>query len=522
MTGRGFLKAVVNAVAAGRWVTFGAVSVLLFLVSAAWAISAPLGAGPDEPAHIIKAASVARGQFIGDVTDQPAVTSVQVPTGLADASAWPCYAFNGQQDASCVPPVSDEAALVPATTSAGLYNPVYYAMVGVPALLTQDTSLSVIVMRLAGALVVSVLLGATFCALVRLGDPLVTGVGFFAAVTPMVFFLAGVVNPNAMEIAAGLALLTSLLVVISGRTGRPTAWLVTAAASGVLLAQARGLSPLWMALIAVVLLVMTPAGRLRELLKRRSVWVTLAILAAGAAAGALWTLRTGTLGSLGTFPGAGEVTPVRAFFTMLVDRSFDPGIVGVFGWLDTPSPGYAYVLWSCLGLGTVVIGFVLGRGRPVWGLAVAVAGFVFVPPVVQGLSVTSSGYIWQGRYGLIAYAVMVVVAAVAVAFAGRGERMLDSAARRRTLWLLGVLIVTGQVFSLATEIKRFSVGLDGDWLDIVRNPMWSPPAGPLVWLLLGALAFSGIVAIWAATAARRIAADVPATSGTARTSAATG
>ncbi|MEO5832402.1 MAG: hypothetical protein ABIR83_03405, partial [Nakamurella sp.] len=48
------------------WASF----VLLGLVTGLWSLASPLMAGLDEPAHLIKAASVVRGQLLG----QPYVT----------------------------------------------------------------------------------------------------------------------------------------------------------------------------------------------------------------------------------------------------------------------------------------------------------------------------------------------------------------------------------------------------------------------------------------------------------------
>ena len=488
-----------DAVAAGKWVTLVVSCLLLFLVSASWAISTPLGASPDEPAHIIKAASVARGQFIGEITEAPAVTRVQVPSGLAAASKWPCFAFDGAKEADCIPEVKNGTDLVGATTSAGLYNPTYYAIVGLPSLLTDDTSRAVMLMRLAGGLVASFFLAITFCAMVRLGNPLWTGLGFVAALTPMVFFLNGAVNPNALEIATGAALLASLLVVVTGRSSHDRWWLGAVAISGFLLAQARGLSPLWMALIAVAVLTFTPWGRLAVLLKRFDVWATVLILAAGVAVSGMWILLTGTLGSMGVFPGAGEVGRYEAFVEMLVGRSFDPGLVGVFGWLDTLAPSFNYVLWSFMALGLVVGALTVARGRALAGVIVCLAGLMLVPPVVQAASVETSGYIWQGRYALVAFVVVMLIAGVAI---GADPRMAaaPTALRQSTrfIGIVGGLIVIGQVFALITTIKRYSVGTDTSWLDALQQaPLWVPPGGTAMWLLVAGLGMSGIIVLWA-------------------------
>ena len=187
-----------------------------------------------------------------------------VPEGIATAADWPCYAFAPAQSANCLREIPDGSDLRPADTSAGLYNPTYYVLVGWPSLLTSDTSLAVIGMRVAGALLVTFFLAAGFAALYRLRPSRATAFGLAAAVTPMVLFLAAAVNPNGLEIATGFALISSLLLVLGPEPlARRWPWLLLAGAAGVLLAQSRGLSPLWMAVIALIAFVVTP-GRGRS------------------------------------------------------------------------------------------------------------------------------------------------------------------------------------------------------------------------------------------------------------------
>jgi hypothetical protein len=466
------------------WLQFMTLWAALAVASIAWAGSTPLGASPDEPAHIIKAASVARGQLIGNITDQPAVTEVRVPMGIATANSWPCFAFNSAVEAACLSDVPNGEGLATVTTSAGLYNPTYYALVGWPSLLTDDASRTVMMMRVASAILVSFFLAITLRALILLRPTVIAGIAFLAAATPMCFFLASSVNPNGLEISAGAALTASLLLIVRrGNTIRLRLWLSAVAVSGVLLAQARGLSPLWMAIIALAVLVSSPPKTIMTLIRRKDVLLTLAVLVAGVAGAALWLLRTGTLASMGVFPGASGVSPIRAFVTMLVDRSFDPGIVGVFGWLDTPAPSFVYVWWCFLGMGVALLPLILARGRLLAGYIVALAGYFLVPAITQALSIESSGYIWQGRYTLVGYFVAVIVAAAAV-----GERASSGdwpqRFSRRTVTILGSLTVSAHLFAFVAAMKRYAVGLDASWIDFLRAPQWLPPFGAWPWVLL--------------------------------------
>jgi hypothetical protein len=456
--------------------------VAFLLIGGAWAFATPLGGTPDEPAHLIKAAAVARGELLGDATEQPAVRSVTVPAIIGDANAWPCFAFHDEIGAACQAPFPERDGLVDATTSAGLYNPMYYALVGWPSLVLPTSESAVYGMRLVSVLLCSILLGYGLAALRTVTRPLAFGIAVLAASTPMVGFLLGALNPNGLEIAAGVALFGGLAAVVL-RPGMPArAHLVAIAASGVLLSNARGISPLWMALVAAVVLLLVPWARIRELRRSWRVRLTFLVLVLGVVAAGVWILVTGTLGSLGRFPGAGTESPLRAFLVMLT-RAIDPGYVGVFGWLDTPAPPAVYAVWSALLLVPVVLAVAVARGRRLAAVLVATAGVVLLPAIVQAASVRGSGYIWQGRYALVALVLLVLVCAVVLSVAGF---RVDDVPRSAPVVLLAIaagLAVLAHVAAFAFAIRRYAVGVDGPITGIVTGG-WAPPGGSIPWILV--------------------------------------
>lgn len=469
-------------------------------------MATPLGASPDEPAHILKAASVVRGQLVGEPTASAAVTNVDVPASLSDAVSWSCYRFDATAEASCMLPLRTGGGLEPASTSAGLYNPLYYAMVGWPSLLTENAKLLVFGMRAVSALITTFFLATAFWALARVHGGAILGVAFLAACTPMVFFLAGAVNPNAVEIASGASLFSLLLYVVRGSSGRPS-WGVLAAivGSALVFANSRGLAPLWMAAIAVLALAAASPGRILALLRQGRVIVTLVLLASTVLAAAGWIISTGTLSSMGVFPGAGEASPASAFVVMLFDRTFDPGIIGLFGWLDTYAPAFVYMIWSALILALLIVAFALVRGRDLVALILATLVVILVPPIVQAASVSTSGYIWQGRYTLVAYVCLMLLAGLLVA-----ERAGTFSLDRRVRIALGVVVVVGHVYALVLTTKRYAVGLDASWGAFLLRPDWAPPGGAAVWTAFLAVGSAGLVVLAlfglpaAASAERRV------------------
>src|SRR3954469_22302855 len=98
---------------------------LLSALSAVWALATPISGAPAEAAHIVRAASVVRGQLVG--TPSPDGHVVTVPRYIADTQRETCFAFHPRVTANC--PGDDQrdpGAPTTGTTTAGLYNPLYY------------------------------------------------------------------------------------------------------------------------------------------------------------------------------------------------------------------------------------------------------------------------------------------------------------------------------------------------------------------------------------------------------------
>lgn len=471
-----------------------AVFVGIALAMIGWAMATPLGGSPDEPVHMIKAAAVVRGELIGEPTDAAAITRVTVPGTIAIARSWPCFAFNSTASAACQGPFDASSRPVQTRTSAGLYDPVYYALVGWPSLVLTGSEPAAYAMRIVSALLSAAFLTAAVVTLRRLVPRIVLAASTMAALTPMVLFLGGAVNPNAFEVATGAAFTAGLLA--ATREGASGPVLALIAVSGVLLANARGISLLWMALIVVAVLVMTPWPRLRELFARWPVRVTILVLALGVGIALAWTLTTGTLQSMGTYPGAGTVSAPTAFATMLFTRTIDAGIVGVFGWLDTLAPPLTYAVNGGLLIFVAVLAVVVARGRRLVAVAITLSGVLLVPALLQAASITRSGYIWQGRYALVAVVAAVFVAAIVIS----DEKVVwDRPILRRLMIAVSVLVVVGQLNAFAWTLNRYIVGLDGSSFAFIRGGEWLPPGGSILWLAVEGV---GLVLVFGALAGR--------------------
>ena len=462
--------------------------VLLSLLAGLWSFATPIGAAPDEPAHLIKAASVVRGQFIGEHSAQGEV--VQVPQYIAFTHAQTCFAFKENITADCMAKVpGDPATLVDATTTAGLYNPTYYLLVGWPSLIVHD-SCGIYLMRIVSGIAVSLLLAFGFALISSWRRPTIPLIGFATAITPMVIFLNGTINPNSMEIAATLAAFVALLTIIrepdDGKlAGRATIVIVAAA----LAANMRGLSLLWLAIALISPFLLVSKTRILELLRTWSVRVAIALVAAAAAAAGIWLLTTNSLGAaldtptLATHvPGLGTPCFLGFVWTLLSTFRYAQGIVGIFGWLDTPAPPEVYFVWAVLAGGSAFLALVLLRGKALLFAVTLIVSVLLLPPLLQGIYITGGGVIWQGRYILPLF-----VCAIVAVTAGLSDRVtLARWSQNRLLLLTLSAWAIAQFMSFATALRRYTVGLDKGWQQLLA-PAWIPPGGVIPLLIAFAL-----------------------------------
>jgi hypothetical protein len=446
-----------------------------FLIGSAWAIVSPMASSPDEPSHILKAEATVRGQFTGTPTKSQGLTDVDVPKDLiGPGSNITCYVFNGAQNASCLKRqhVEDDNTLVEQGTGVGDYNPLYYGVVGWPSLFLHGNK-AWFAMRLMSALLNSFFIGILFFVASQLRRTPAFLAWVATALTPMTLYLTGMVNPNSVEIVGCGALAAVAWLIVSDRTRSQLGVRMTfLAIAGVVAGNTRALSPGYVGIILIAVLISFPFRRSADLIRRPAVWIGLGVGAVGLIAAAAWTLLiSGPAGFLPTnTPRDGLV---RAFIQTLRNTSdFGRMMIGRLGWLDTPLPDVVYVGWT-VGIGFLVVAVVLvGFRRATLGALLLMLAVLFVPAVVQSPSVKTFGYIWQGRYTLPVFVAMILVAGIVV------ERtVLRRVDPRRIVAVLGFAAMLGQFVAWFTAYKRYAIGLPGSWRALLHPTPWSPPGG---------------------------------------------
>ncbi|MDN4614428.1 DUF2142 domain-containing protein [Leifsonia sp. F6_8S_P_1B] len=459
---------------------------MLALLSALWAWATPPSASPDEPAHIVRAASVVRGELFGEPSKDGHI--VAVPRYVGDAHRLTCSAFHPELSAACPLPAAgspDDTVLAP--TTAGLYNPLYYALVGWPTLIAHDAS-GIVGMRLVSALLSSLFAALAFAVVWTMRSRRVPLLAFAVAVTPMLLFLSGSVNPNAVEATATLAVFCGMLaIVLSPDPARLRGRAAIVAVAAVLAVNARGLSPLWVLVALAVPLLLADRSTLRALFRRPAVLLTAGLIGAGTLAAVAWTLATNSLANAIAHPEEAQAfplvgaPPLTGFSNVLFDTvEYAHGLIGLFGWLDTPAPGIVLYGWG-LAVGAIAVGALLVlRGRRLAAAIALIAAFVLLPPLVQAAYIHGGGMIWQGRYALPLFLCLVIGVAALLA----DQPFADGAAWRRLRVLVLIGAAGGQLWAFAAALRRYAVGSAGSLHTFLfGDAAWAPVGGVLPVLL---------------------------------------
>ncbi|HKA93441.1 MAG TPA: DUF2142 domain-containing protein [Acidimicrobiia bacterium] len=498
------------------WISFG----LLAVLGTLWALATPIYGAPDEPSHVLRAASVARGEVIGDERQsdppechQPDVDCdywkghyhyVRVPAGLVTPGRevplrdprfhTPCYAFRPDVPANCLRPLPDEGGLRTAPTNVGVDPPAFYAFAGIPSLVVPSfPGLTIYLTRILGVLASSALLASALVSLRSVRPGWVAASGFGLALTPMALFVIGSVNPNGLEIAAGIAAWASTALLAREAEARIDSRLVTRAGLAmIVLVLMRGLSVLWLAIIVATGIALCSRAGLRRLVESRAVrrWsLAVAIATIAALAWSVWFRPLDHLGRHGPDPGSvSTVTIVKD--SLGTSWSQYREMIGNFGWLDTPTPTLTYLLWT-IGLGLLVLLCIaIGSRRTAALVAALVVLTIAIPVAIDTSQARDIGIGWQGRWTLPFAAGVPILAALSIAWSGR--RALFE--RSRLPGVFAVMFVVAQFLAFFQHLRRNTVGAGGS-LTFWAGADWSPPV-PSWLLLVGALAVLVALAAW--------------------------
>lgn len=433
---------------------------------------------PDEPAHFIRAAAVVRG----DLTGQPKpgetwLSESLVPKYVADTQGRTCYAYQPDVSAACDGPVDPDDTLTPAVTTANSNHPLFYLITGLPTLFL-DGNAALYGMRAMSALLNAGMLAIATMSLWQFPRARFAILGLVAGFTPMVAFLSGTLNPNGVEVTAAVALVSVLLLTLRQPSTTRLLWergaMVVLAT--LLLTSTRSISLLWTLVIVAAALLAADWQHTKSLFRRVPVIVTIAAAAAVSLGAMAWFLSP-----LTTYGDGGQTYPEvgtgywTGFLQMLVSTfDYAQGWIGLFGWIDTALPVSAMAIWTVAAGSLVAAAFVVGRRRALVAPVLVIALLILAPAFVQAALVTEMGYIWQGRYTLAMFAVLLVLCGVVIDHAA-GSISIERMRRLTTLALAG--LVVAHVIAFVNTLRRYTLGSQYSFVDMLREAFWQPPIG---------------------------------------------
>ena len=475
---------------------------LTFITFAAWSLVVPPFGSIDDPAQLVKAAAVVRGQLVGSPIPggNSADATVQVPAVFVRGTQVPwCFIDNFQTSAACAPAIQASDSLESVTTYVATYPPTYYALTGLPSLVAASV-LGMYMMRLLSAALSALFITLAIMAIIWWSRSRLMVLAVLVAVTPMTLYLGGNVNPNGLEITTSVCVWVTGIILVRERLYNPPRGLVVlfGVAAGAM-CLIRAISPFWVVLALLVLFCLSPGPlALLRLVRRREVQFSAMFVLLASLFTTLWAIKEHSLSVLGS-PVPTTVSTAHILATLFtLTGGYLEQMVGAFDWVDfrgsmgLQAPAVTYITWLAVVSLAVITGLVLSDRKMRIALSATALGIVVVPMILTFLQVHQAGYSWQGRYTLPFAAGLPLLAATAV-----DPRGLLARRYWRLVTLAAAGLALAQILAFAAVVHRYAVGVSGP-LDFFSSG-WQPPltsAGLLVIYAGAMIAVPCLVAVY--------------------------
>ena len=502
-------------------------SLILVGLCAGWALSTPIGAANDEGAQVLRAVSIVRGQLLGQpltaATQQTLdeqqlapyegctrwgvgvlgadkqvaaqrcaapFTVVTVPGSFASIPGSEfCNSFDPWPD-NCPVHLDGSDQPTRAITYVGRYPPLYYAIVGLPSLATQNDT-AIYAMRLLSGILTASLIGLAIATAVTWSTHRLLLLAVTVVATPLLIVFGSVVNPSGLEMSAALCTWTGVLTLVLDHAERPPRGLVVVCTTtAALFALARPLSVFWLALIALFVVLLCPRA-VRSLGADRRVRIGGTIVTGAsllALAWVAWAHSWSVLPVGRRVPGGATLWHSSRLVLGHTDGWYHQ-FAGSFGWEMANPPLLGVVLLAIALVAVLVVGLVTGERRQLAVLALLGATAVVLPDLLIASQAAKNGIVWQTRDGYpLLCGVVLVAGSIGRLPPWRSVARLEGSKMRavRGFVVLVACCVAGTQFAdLYWVIRRFRVGLWGPLDPLVQvKGGYSPPV-PTALLLIG-------------------------------------
>jgi hypothetical protein len=381
-------------------------AVAFALFGIAWLFSTPPFRAPDEPAHYLRALTIADGSLLGprEPVDQLGRLMLRDGGWEAAQERWILHDRRGlvvpaglsPPNALCLDGQPDLEGSCTEVTYTGDYFPLPY-LLPAAAMAPADSATTGLWLARAGSLILA--LAWLVVALALTGPGVGWGtIGVVAAITPTTLFIAAVVNPSGLELAANLAFIAALgrLRRDGARTPQWVWWALVLSSSTTILAWQLG--PLFALADLAVFTALLGPGALRTLQREQRTPATIAGLGLACTVG-VWLIYGELSGELHS---SIAVTPLGAALRGGYEQLGPTlrGAVGVFGDLTVKLPSPMSEIWWAFVAALLIGALSVADRRERVVLITTTAGALAFPVVFYAFSYRTSGFGMQGRYAL--------------------------------------------------------------------------------------------------------------------------
>jgi hypothetical protein len=435
---------------------------LLFLT---WIIGEPRNAYTEESQHSYYAAAAVRGHVPLKIA-----TIIPSPKWAVDVPSWLYNIFQ-------VGIIRNNGSGTTATTTVLAHlPPFYYFVVGLPTLFRIGL-VNLFFMRGLSALMCVLYVSYSFWGIYRYKKGLLSVAGIFLALTPEAYFLGATVNPNGPEISGGLCLYVYTgLIITSKREDRISLYKKWAVVAGTL-CLLRTLSPLWVLVAGVYLLIGLGLKDSKDILINREL--------------IKWSLFTFLMGSA-TFIWDifwGRFPYYMAFY--LTSNYHNYNLIGRTFISITRVPLYlsqAYFsldglisplftsIWIGLILIIILLNLIFSNKKTISIVLTSVIFSIVIPSVAEASQGQHMGLWWYGYYSLPLYTGVPVLSSMLLfddLIKSKRSLKLLSLLRRHIDLIAKIiisLVIVAELFLYYELLRNFIVGPNGQ-LNIMFGPI---------------------------------------------------
>jgi hypothetical protein len=367
---------------------------LIFLLSGLiWALITPLGASPDEGAHVQYASAIQQGEYTNLISSGYVA---RIPANISKINDKElCYFQEIQNPVTCHIKIdSRDQELVETALRIPAYPTFYYRVVGMP-LEFKFTSEVWYAMRFLSVLLSTLLIGLSIYASKEILDSAVV-YGILLSITPLLSFLVGSVNPSSVEISAGISL--TLLLVSYPQLARRKLWgkkqIILAIIFSTVLAIARPHS--WIFLLAILTTMfvryVSKSSPAVNLFRLSSLGILILV-------GVLYYLKTGAREFSLLMPPVLPQQLIEGHFSSLDNYIYDS--VGYFGWIMSyRGLELVHIMWVALIFLLVIWSFQQFKINENMSLSMMMFASIVIGPIAAYYLVFKAQYGYQARYGM--------------------------------------------------------------------------------------------------------------------------